>query len=347
MYHLHCSVIRRRQDRDISVVAGSAYRRGENLYDELRSSHINYSHRVDVDYKFIMAPGGSPSWALDPERLWNSVERRERRVDSQLCREFNVAFPRVFSLDTAVFVASKFVKKCFVDRGMIADVAIHGMNGNNPHFHVMLTTRKIGLDGVFSKKERSWNDRTFIKNCRNTWEHVCNFELELMGMPELKISAKSYIGRGIDKPRQRHVGPKDIRLWREEEIITARSAQYVKDQLEKELLEFEARIAFLVASRRRRLMRKSNLMQQIMGKSVNFAEVVSDPSKLLKVTKFTIGADGEVSSHPCEGQYVVLDVRSNSEKNVKVRINKSALSEMDKKLDVENPGKNQGFSPGF
>ncbi|WP_250379644.1 MobA/MobL family protein, partial [Escherichia coli] len=44
------------------------------------------------------------------------------------------------------------------DKGMIADIAFHDLDSDNPHAHVMLTLKTIGPEG-FGKKERSWNDR--------------------------------------------------------------------------------------------------------------------------------------------------------------------------------------------
>ncbi|CDL43493.1 hypothetical protein [Klebsiella pneumoniae ISC21] len=41
---------------------------------------------------------------------------------------------------------------------MIADIAFHDLDSDNPHAHVMLTLKTIGPEG-FGKKERSWNDR--------------------------------------------------------------------------------------------------------------------------------------------------------------------------------------------
>ncbi|USL45751.1 MobA/MobL family protein (plasmid) [Priestia megaterium] len=38
---------------------------------------------------------------------------------------------------------------------MVADIAIHRDDANNPHAHVMLTMRTLDQDG-FGKKNRDW-----------------------------------------------------------------------------------------------------------------------------------------------------------------------------------------------
>ena len=50
-------------------------------------------------------------------------------------------------------MAKRYVKKNFVDKGMVADFAIHEKEGN-PHMHVMCTVRGFNKNGTWAKMEK-------------------------------------------------------------------------------------------------------------------------------------------------------------------------------------------------
>lgn len=66
---------------------------------------------------------------------------------------------------------------------MIADIAFHDLDSDNPHAHVMLTLKTIGPEG-FGKKERSWNDRKMSVLCRESWSAMANSYLAAAGSSE-------------------------------------------------------------------------------------------------------------------------------------------------------------------
>jgi hypothetical protein len=41
----------------------------------------------------------------------------------------------------------RYLNSYFVEKGMIADYAIHDIGSGNPHAHVMLTMRKVNKNG--------------------------------------------------------------------------------------------------------------------------------------------------------------------------------------------------------
>ena len=55
-----------------------------------------------------------------------------------------------------------------VDRGMVADIAFHGGQGENPHAHIMLTTRPLTPEG-FGPKNRDWNKKEHLVTWREDW----------------------------------------------------------------------------------------------------------------------------------------------------------------------------------
>ncbi|MDA6365945.1 MobA/MobL family protein, partial [Escherichia coli] len=76
-----------------SAVASAAYRSGEKLNDERTNEDKFYKREIKPE-TMILAPSHAPDWVQDRNRLWNEVEKIEKRKDSQLARELNIALPR-------------------------------------------------------------------------------------------------------------------------------------------------------------------------------------------------------------------------------------------------------------
>ncbi len=116
-------------------------------------------------------------------------EAVEKRKDAQLAREVVVALPHEVSGEKRLALVRGFAKAAFVDRGMIADIAIHapGKEGDerNHHAHIMLTTRSVDAEG-FGGKDRSWNSKALLEEWREDWaEHVNGYLRELEAVPEV------------------------------------------------------------------------------------------------------------------------------------------------------------------
>ena len=120
------------------------------------------------------------AWAQDRARLWNAVEAAERRKDAQVAREVRVAIPRELRPDDGRTLVRDYAQRAFVDRGMVADIAYHGGQGENPHAHIMLTTRTIGREG-FGPKNRDWNKKEQLASWREDWAAHANRALERHG----------------------------------------------------------------------------------------------------------------------------------------------------------------------
>jgi ATP-dependent exoDNAse (exonuclease V) alpha subunit len=89
--------------------------------------------------------------------LWNEVEEKEIRKDAQLAREIEVALPRELTLEEQKELVREYAQEQFVDQGMIADLNIHH-HKDNPHAHIMLTTRRVTEEG-FAEKVRDWKKK--------------------------------------------------------------------------------------------------------------------------------------------------------------------------------------------
>ena len=225
-----------------SAIAGASYRSGEKLFDQKEGRSYFYARSV-VPESFIFTPKNAPEWASDREKLWNEVERKDRRANSRYAKEFNVALPVELSEDEQKELLTKYVQENFVDEGMVADVAIHRDHPDNPHAHVMLTNRPFNPDGTWglkSKRENildengnktytgnsrfprsrkvwlvDWDKKEKITEWRHNWAASVNQVLEQKNIPD-RISEKSFIEQGIDDTPTQHEGINSKRHERKE-----------------------------------------------------------------------------------------------------------------------------------
>lgn len=185
IYHLSAKVISRAGGR--SSVAAAAYRTAGRLHDDRQVLEHDYSRKGGVVHSEIMAPENAPEWMRDRNQLWNAVEIVEKRRDAQLAREVEVSLPRELDRGQRLKLLRGFIQREFVDRGMIADVAVHESKARDgfgqPHAHVMLTMREMTGDG-FGKKDRSWNAPDLLVGWREAWARDANIALEQAGRSE-------------------------------------------------------------------------------------------------------------------------------------------------------------------
>lgn len=215
-------IIKRSSGR--SVVAAAAYRAGEKLRDDRYDTVHDYTRREGLEHSKILAPDGAPAWVHDREKLWNTVERSEKRKDAQLARELRITIPRELSPSDRIELVLDYVTRNFVARGMVADIAWHNKIASDgleqPHAHVLLTMRPLDGDG-FGKKSRhdyipdpegrthddgkpvlvmtngdSWNCPEYFERCRLAWETSANQRLDQAGFAA-RIDRRSLLDRGI------------------------------------------------------------------------------------------------------------------------------------------------------
>lgn len=129
-----------------NAVASAAYRSGSKLRDRQSGKIKNYTRKEEVKYSEIDLPQNCTEKYRDREELWNAVEQQAKRKDARLARELIVALPVELDIETDIKVLQKYIQTTFVDDGMIADWSVHWKE-DNPHCHVMLTTKPIGSDG--------------------------------------------------------------------------------------------------------------------------------------------------------------------------------------------------------
>ena len=185
IYHLRATMISRSAGR--SATAAAAYRSADRIHDQRTGLSFDYRARSGVEHVEILAPERSPEWVQDRAALWNAVELAETRKNSQVAREIRVALPAELDQAQRIELVRDFCRRSFVDRGMVADIALHapGREGDerNHHAHILLTTREIGPEG-FTTKNRDWNAVEMLEGWREAWARDSNRALERCGLDE-------------------------------------------------------------------------------------------------------------------------------------------------------------------
>ena len=230
IFHISFSNISAGKGR--SAIASAAYRSGEKLFDDKECRRYFYARSV-IPESFILTPKNAPEWASDREKLWNEVEKNDRKSNSRYAKEFNVALPVELSESEQKELLTKYVQENFVNQGMVADVAIHRDHPDNPHAHVMLTNRPFNSDGTWGIKSKKqyilddngnktytgtskypksrkilmvdWDKKEKITEWRHNWAASVNQVLEQKNIPD-RISEKSFIEEGIDDTPMQHEG---------------------------------------------------------------------------------------------------------------------------------------------
>ena len=205
IYHLRATMISRSAGR--SATAAAAYRTAERIEDHRTGLTFDYRARGGVDHVETLAPANAPEWVQDRAALWNAVEAAETRKNSQVAREIRVALPAELDHAQRVELVRDFCQRQFVDRGMVADIALHapGREGDerNHHAHILLTTREVGPEG-FGAKNRDWNAVEMLEGWREAWARDSNRALERCGLDE-RIDHRTLEAQRVEAHERAHV----------------------------------------------------------------------------------------------------------------------------------------------
>lgn len=221
-----------------SAIAAAAYRAGERLYSDYYGEYSDYTKKGGVIYSEIILPPHAPPEYQDRATLWNAVEHAERHKKAQLAYSFDIALQNELTMVENIELAREFVQRCFVEKGMVADLAIHqpdkGDGGiPNPHFHVLTTMRPINPDGTWGQKQKreylvdkngdpvldsngkpkfnavattDWHCPETLEAWRKAWCEMVNEAFEQNGITE-RIDNRSYERQGLDLIPTIHEGP--------------------------------------------------------------------------------------------------------------------------------------------
>lgn len=182
IFHLSVKTISRSQGR--SAVAASAYRAGVVLSDARYGLEHDYTRKKGVASSFIVAPDAA-TWAQDREVLWNRVEEAEKRKNSTVAREYELALPAELTDAEREALTRSFAQEIVTRYGIAADVAIHraGREGDqrNHHAHILTTTRVVTAEGLTEKTrvlDAAKTGSAEIEALRALWADQINAALE-------------------------------------------------------------------------------------------------------------------------------------------------------------------------
>jgi MobA/MobL family len=213
----HCSLKPVSRSARRSVVAAAAYRLGECLHDERYQTVHDYTRRRGVECTFTVAPIDAPTWAHQPEALWNAAERAETRKNSTLAREVELALPSMLDPADRQRIAERFAAE-LVERYKVAvSVAIHEPgkgDDRNYHAHILFTTREMTSEGL-GKKTRVLDDRKTgpqeVTKLRELAADIINEHLAAANA-DIRVYHRSFKDRGVEREPTTHLGPSAMEI---------------------------------------------------------------------------------------------------------------------------------------
>lgn len=241
-YHFRAQIIKRSKGR--SAIAAAAYRAGQRLEDPDNGKVHDYSRKRGVSHCEILIPEGAAPWLADRQKLWANVHAIEKRRDSQLARELDIALPHELTAEQRRELLLKFIREQFVSRGMVADVCFHdpvperGDSPQNFHAHVLLTLRKATKSGLHHTKTREWNSDQLLREWREIWCDRQNEALARYGhrarvdhrtLEAQQADARQRGDRGaalaLDRKPEFHIGAKANKLARQGKSLRSKDRE--------------------------------------------------------------------------------------------------------------------------
>ncbi|MGN8155133.1 MobQ family relaxase, partial [Agrobacterium sp. 22094] len=219
IYHCSAKPVSRSGGR--SAVAAIAYRTASLLTNERDGLTHDFTAKKGVVHSEIVLPDDvEAEWALDRSALWNAAEAAERRKDSRVAREFEIALPHELSADARLSLARAFAQDLADRYGAAADFAIHVPQGKsdvrNVHAHVMMTTREVTPDGLGEKtmieRENRWllanglpTSHMQMRDIRKAFADHTNRHLLEAGL-DIRVDHRSHLDRGLELSPTEHMG---------------------------------------------------------------------------------------------------------------------------------------------
>ena len=189
-----------------SAVAAAAYRGALCLTDTLTGIVHNYQGRSGVQRVICISPIGAPEWTEDPQHLWNAVEAAEKRKDSTLAREFELALPHELSDDQRWELALDVARKLVLRFQFALQVSMHEppKNADPRHYyaHLLATTRRVDaqglaqktreLDGVINGKPQvEWIRATIAQSINDHLRQASDAERAALGAGQWNVQPAS------------------------------------------------------------------------------------------------------------------------------------------------------------
>jgi ATP-dependent exoDNAse (exonuclease V) alpha subunit len=230
IYHLSVKPISRSGGR--SATAAAAYRAAERVEDHTSGEVFDYTRKRGVEHTEIVLPTAAAkrdiNWARDRTALWNAAERAEKRSDSRVAREYEVALPHELTKAQRLELTREFSQEIANRFGCAVDFAIHkphrAGDARNHHAHILTTTRVVEPAGLGAKTQIELKDadraklglgpaKAEITQIRERWATLSNEHLARHGSAE-RIDHRSLEAQGIDREPTIHLGHAVIGMQR-------------------------------------------------------------------------------------------------------------------------------------
>jgi len=215
-YHFEVKNISRGKGR--CITSSMSYICGRKLYDCYNKKSY-FQQRNDVLYCEAYQPHDASAQFSDLQCLCNAINEAEKRYDSRAGREIIASLPNELSLAELIEIVDEYVEEYFIKQGLCAVAAIHeGRNENdssknNPHTHIIVSTRTVGPDGFNEKKDREHNKKMYVEIWREGWANIQNRAYERNGL-DIRVSHESLEVQGTCREPIPHLSRID---WQKEE----------------------------------------------------------------------------------------------------------------------------------
>lgn len=218
-----------------SSTAAAAYRNAERMVDERTGETHDYTRRSGVVYAEAFAPAGIAP--IPSAILWNRAEAAETRKNANVAREVLVALPHELDQVQRQDLAKSIAQDLANRYGTAGTLAIHlpDREGDqrNHHVHILMTTRRVDVDGAFGEKTRELDDLKRrgpleVEWIREMIETRTNHALERAGsdsrvdrrslaeQQRAALLAGDHVRAGLlDRPATVHEGPRVTQIRRE------------------------------------------------------------------------------------------------------------------------------------
>ena len=236
IYHMEVSTLSRGKGR--SLGASLSYISGKKIHD--RYSGKTYRHRrFDLVQCRVYLPPSSPNALRDLQCLCDELNKAEKRKDARTGRLFICSLPNELVPGEWAKIVKDFIEENFVAKGLCAVAAIHRGKlsldrPSNPHVHIIVSTRTVGLDGFNPKKDREHDKRSYIEVWRRAWAEVQNRACERCHIEE-RVSHESLRVQGIAREPLRHVNYVDWQRAERQRRIQEKERELARLERNREL----------------------------------------------------------------------------------------------------------------
>lgn len=232
IFHLNTSTISRKSGR--TSTAAAAYRCGGILYDERTDKTHDYTNKKGVVFSECFMFEKGEKVYLDRQRVWNTAEKVEKRIDARTAREIIINLPYELDEINRTELVQEFTEHIAKTYNVAIDFAIHepSKEGDqrNHHAHILMTTRqatlgennslllgeKTNLELSNTKLGKLGLPKTQdqITAIRKTYADMANDYLEFSHIDD-RIDHRSYAEQGIDKLPTKKLGSKTVQAERD------------------------------------------------------------------------------------------------------------------------------------